>query len=285
MSDTDASGRPNLGIDPDAGKRMLLVAGLVLELIMMAAALWPTAWLVMWFTPSATTPGRWVLIILGATLVFNFGYLIALLLFRLIIPYPREGLHKIGADGKVPPAIRQFMYNMLLVKARVDPPWAAMFSSVFTRVWPLGPLFARFFGPHTTSTTLGDTIQLIDPHLIEAGKNVQFGFGCTIVAHHYDNRGLLIKKIKIGDQAVIGGECTIMAGVEIGHHAIVASRSVVSPDTKIGPYEYWRGTPAKKVKDLQPQAAAPAAGGGHTLRTESASEGGPIRARSASKKP
>ncbi len=266
MAAADTKREPGTGIDPDTGKRILLVAGLIMELIMMAGGLWPAARLVLYFAPRATTAWHWTLIILGAILIFNFGYLVALLLFRLITPYPREGLHTIGADGKVPPAIRQFMYNMLLVKARMDPPWAAMFSSVLTRVPPLGPLFARFFGPHTTSITLGDTIELIDPHMVEAGKNVQFGFGCTIVAHHYDNRGLLIKKIKIGDHALIGGKTLIMAGVEIGHHAIVAARSVVHPDTKIGAYEYWAGTPAKKIKDLQPdgqverrEAAKPAA--------------------------
>ncbi len=250
MSDTDAGPKHAKRIDPDTGKRILLVAGLVLELIMMAVGLWPAAWLVLRFAPVADTPGHWVLIILGAILVFNFGYLVALLLFRIITPYPQEGLHTIDPDGKVPPVIRQFMYNVLLVKARYDPPWATMFSSVLTRVPPLGPLFTRFFGPHTTSMTMGDTIKLIDPHLIEAGKNVQFGFNCTIVAHHYDNRGMLIRKVKIGDHAVVGGETTIMAGVEIGHHAIVASRSVVRPNTRIGPYEYWAGVPAKKIKDL-----------------------------------
>jgi hypothetical protein len=252
MSNANTS-RASGKIDPDTGKRILLVIGLVLELIMMAGGLWPAVWLVMRFAPGASTPGHWVLIILGATLVFNFGYLVVLLLFRLITPYPQEGLHAIGGDGKLPPAIRQFMYNVLLVKARIEPPWSAMFSSVLTRVPPLGPLFTRFFGPHTTSTTMGDTINLIDPHLVEAGKNVQFGFACTLVAHHYDNRGMLIKKIKIGDYAVIGGETTIMAGVEIGHHAIVASRSVVRPNTKIPPWEYWGGVPARKIKDLTPE--------------------------------
>jgi hypothetical protein len=253
MASADTKTKPSKGIDPDTGKRILLVVGLVLELIMMAGGLWPAAWLVLRFAPSATTPGHWVLIILAAILVFNFGYLVVLLLFRLITPYPAEGLHTRSPDGQVPPALRQFMYNVLLVKARVEPPWAAMFMSVLTRVPPLGPLFTRFFGPHTTSTTLGDTIMLIDPHLVEAGKNVQFGYGCTLVAHHYDNRGMLIKRIKIGDHAVVGGETTIMAGVEIGHHAIVASRSVVRPNTTIAPYEYWGGVPAKKIKDLAPE--------------------------------
>lgn len=252
MAETASDTKYATRIDPDTGKRILLVVGLILELIMMAVGLWPASWLVLRFAASATTPGHWVLIILGAVLVFNFGYLIALLFFRILLPYPREGLHTLTADGKVPPTLRRFMLNVLLVKARMDPPWAAMFSSVLTRVPPLGPLFTRFFGPHTSSTTMGDTTRLIDPHLIEAGKNVQFGFGCTIVAHHYDNRGMLIKKVKIGDCAVVGGESTIMAGVEIGHHAVVASHSVVRPNTKIGPYEYWAGVPAKKIKDIPP---------------------------------
>jgi hypothetical protein len=254
----DAETRPDSAarMDPDTGKRILLILGLLIELVMMAAGLWPAAWLVMRFAPVAETPGQWALIILGAALVFNFGYLVALLLFRVLMPYPREGHHTINPDGKVPSVIRLFMCNVLLVKARIDPPWAAMFSSVLTRVPPLGPLFTRFFGPRTTSVTMGDAVNFLDPHFVEAGKNVEFGFNCTIVAHHFDNRGMLIRRVKIGDHAVIGGESTIMAGVEIGHHAIVGNCSVVRPNTKIGPYEYWAGVPAKKIKDLQPDGPA-----------------------------
>ena len=247
-------GRP---IDQDLGKRLLLVICLGMELCMMAAGLWPAAWLVMHFAPAASTPGHWVLIILGATLAFNYGYLIGLLIFRLLIPYPDEGLHTVPSTGRMPPVFVRFMLNILLVKAREEPPWAAMFSAVLTRIWPLSPLFRRLFGPHTTSTTLGDTVRFIDPYFVEAGKNVEFGFNCTIVAHHFDNRGLLIKKVRIGDHAVIGGECTIMAGVEIGEHAVVGNRSVVKPNTRIGPYEYWVGSPAVKVKDLRTGAIDP----------------------------
>lgn len=251
MADADTLPKAGIRVDPDTGQRILLVLGLILELVMMAAGLWPAAWLVLHYAPMAHSPGHWVLIILAAVLVFNFGYLLALLLFRLIIPYPKEGHYSLNPDGKPPRALRTFMFNILLVKARYDPPWAAMFSSVLTRVLPLGPLFRRYFGPHTTSMTMGDTAKLLDPHFVEAGKNVGFGFGCTIIAHHFDNRGMLIRKVTIGDHAVIGGESTLMAGVEVGHHAVVGNWSVVQPNTKIGPYEYWAGIPARKVKDLR----------------------------------
>jgi hypothetical protein len=253
MADTDVRPTAPFGIDPDLGKRLLLAVGLILELVMMAVGLWPAAWLVLRFAPSARTPGHWVLIILGAVLVFNYGYLLALLLFRLLIRIPPEGHHRIDAGEGVSPVIRRFMLSVLLIKARYEPPWAAMFSSVLTRIPPLSWPFARFFGPRTTSVTMGDTANFIDPHFVEAGKNVEFGFGCSIVAHHFDNRGMLIRRVIIGDHAVIGGQATLMAGVEVGHHAVVASCAVVYPNTKIGPYEYWSGNPAKKVKDLSPE--------------------------------
>lgn len=239
-------------LDPDTGKRILLAVGLLLELLMMAAGLWPASWLVLHFAPVARTPGQWVLLILGAVLVFNYGYLLALLLLRIVFPPPDEGQHAIDRHGKLPLAFRRFMIGVLLLKARHDPPWAAMFSSVLTRIPPLGGLFTRYFGPHTSSVTMGDHVRILDPRFVVAGKNVEFGFDCTIIAHHFDNRGLHIRKVTIGDHAVIGGESLLMAGVEVGHHAVIGSRSIIPPDTKIPPYEFWAGAPARKIKDLTP---------------------------------
>jgi hypothetical protein len=252
MAEEDSATIQAGGFDPDKGKRVLLTVGLVLELIMLAAGLWLAAWLVMRFAPSARTPGHWVLIIIAAVLAFNYGYLLALLLFRIVIPRPAEGHHPMATNGRVSLQVRRFMFNVLLVKARFDPPWAVMFSSVLTRIPPLSGLFTRFFGPHTPSVTMGDTVNLLDPHFVEAGRGVELGFNCTIIAHHFDNRGLYIRRVVIGDHAVIGGESTVMAGVEIGHHAVIGNRSVVRPNTKIGPHEFWAGTPAVKVRDLRP---------------------------------
>lgn len=83
---------------------------------------------------------------------------------------------------------------------------------------------------------------------------MQFGFGCMIVAHLFDNRGLLVSKVKIGDHVVIGARSMILPGVEIGHHSIIAIYSVVFPGTVVGPYEYWAGNPAKKIKNLRNNA-------------------------------
>jgi hypothetical protein len=238
--------------DLDTGKRWLLFLFILVELALIGVALWPACWLMLSYAPRADTPLYWTVLIIGAILLFNYTYLITLLVLRIAIPKPKEGFYPRQPDGRPPRVAFLFMLNILLVKARYQTPWAGLFSSVLTNIFPLHYLFRRFFGPHTRSLTIGDTYRCFDPHMVEAGNNVQFGYGCTIIAHIFDNRGLLIRKVKFGDNVSVGGETTIMPGVEMGDHSILASRSLVPPDTIIKPYEYWAGVPAKKIKDVKP---------------------------------
>lgn len=239
----------------NAGKKLLLVLFLLMEFVLIGAALWPTCWLILTYGPRSSTATHWVLLILGAILVFNYAYLIALLAIRIVIPRPKEGFFPRRPDGRPPREAVVYMLNALLVKARMHPPWAALISSVLVNLFPLHYFYRRFFGPNTPSISLGDTYRCIDPCLIEAGENVQFGGFCLISAHIFDVEGLLIRKVKIGDNALIGAETILSPGVEVGHHAMVAARSLVLPNTIIKPYEYWGGSPARKLKDLTPKPA------------------------------
>ncbi len=235
----------------DLGTRGVILIGLLMNLGLLAGALLPTVWLVRAGAAWATTTPRWVLLLLGAVLVFNYGYLLGLLLLRIVIPVPKEGAYSVVGD-KLPRQVLVFMFNVLLMKARYEPPWAAMFASGLSNIHPLRGLFLRFFGPHSKTTLLGDTCFLLDPHLLFVGRNVLLGFHCTITAHLFDNRKLIIRRVVIEDFAVIGGQAGIQPGVHIGHHAVVAGRSHVMAGTVIGPYEYWEGDPARKVKTLAP---------------------------------
>jgi hypothetical protein len=245
-SNTPRRSRRDLG----ALRQVFLWIGLLAEMVMIAAGLFPAVWLVMAGRDWATSPGHWVLLLLGAILLFNYGYLVGLLAFRLVLPRPREGFYPVHPGRRLPGQVIVYAMNLLLTKARYEPPWAMMFSSVLANTFPLRPLFVRWFGPRSKSLSMGDTIFMIDPCLVEIGRNVVLGFHCVIVGHLLDNRGLQIRKVHIEDGAVIGGETALMPGVRIGHHAVVAVRSFVPPGTVIGPYEYWSGSPAKKIKDL-----------------------------------
>lgn len=103
---------------------------------------------------------------------------------------------------------------------------------------------------------MGDTCVIFDPDLLYAGDNVQFGYDVRVLCHTFDRRGLVVKRIVIEDNVLIGGQATLGPGVRIGHHAIVNAGSWVMPYTQIGPWELWGGSPAQKIKDL-PRDAQP----------------------------
>lgn len=251
MHETSAPRTRGIRIKPTRGARLLLLTCLLMELVMMLVGLWPAAGLVMRYGPRADSAWQWALIIVGAVLVFNLGYLVALLAARMIIPRPAEGFFPRADDGNPPAEARSFILNSLLTKARHDPPWAKMFSSVLTQIYPLRPFFERYFGPHSKSVTLGDTADFLDPALVEVGEEVIFGYKCCLSAHVFDNRGLYVRRIRIGDRALIGSYATLLPGVEVGEHAVIAAHSLVLTDTKIAPYEYWGGNPAKRIKNLR----------------------------------
>ncbi len=57
----------------------------------------------------------------------------------------------------------------------------------------------------------------------------------------------IAKPIIIGDNVLVGSRCYIHPGVEIGEGAIIGVGSILTEDTKVGPYEVWAGVPAKKI--------------------------------------
>lgn len=255
LSEEDMKGSGD-GATSDVARRLVLTLFLTAELLLIGAALWPTCWLAMRYSSWATTPARWVLLILAAILVFNYAYLLALLALRLLIPRPPEGLFPRRPDGRPPREATVFMLNMMLTKARLHTPWAALFSSLLVHLFPFSIVYPRIFGPRTRSH-MGDVALILDPYYLEAGKDVTIGAGATITCHIFDHRGLFIKRVRIGDCAVIGGRSIILPGVEVGHHAVVGSQSLVKQNTIIRPYEFWAGIPARRIRDIRtPQAPA-----------------------------
>lgn len=78
---------------------------------------------------------------------------------------------------------------------------------------------------------------------IEIGDYVSIGHNVTIHG------------AKIHDYALIGMGAVVMDDAEVGEGAIVAAGAVVLSKTKIGPHELWGGTPAKYIKQVDPEQA------------------------------
>ena len=232
-STSDKSPAP-FGIDPDVGRRLLLSLGFCVQLGLIAGAVWPTVWLLLRLGPRCAGTWQWTLLIVLAVLVFNYAYAVGLLILRVLVPVPREGRYEVRPGEKPPRPVIVFLLNVLLLKVRYEVPWARTFLAVIVRTYPLKPLFARWWGPHTSSVMLGDIYNCLDPWLVYAGRNVMFGFNCTISGHAFDRQGLYVQRVTIGDGAVIGGEALIAPGVQIGARATIMPRASVLPDTRCG---------------------------------------------------
>ncbi len=250
MSD-DAKKSPGArSMEIDLGKQVLQAIFVIVVLAMMGLSLWPTVWVYDHFLPQVSARWQWVLLVLACILVFNYAYLVLLLFLRVIVPKPKEGFFPQTPGGRPSREVLLLMLNVLLTKLRFTPPWNQLLAAHLVRLPPLAGLYRSLFGPHMKTMTLGDTNHIIDPYLMYAGRNVQFGYDVGVTCHAFDNRGMRIKRVVVDDYAVIGGGSWLLPGVHVGHHAVVASCSMVKPDTEIPPYELWGGVPAKKIRDL-----------------------------------
>lgn len=103
-----------------------------------------------------------------------------------------------------------------------------------------------------------------DVNFIRIGNNVNIQDGCILHTLYQkssieigDNvsvgHNAIIHGAKIEDYALIGMGSVILDNAIIGEGSIIAAGSVVLSNTKIEPYSIYAGTPAKFVKEADPE--------------------------------
>lgn len=104
-------------------------------------------------------------------------------------------------------------------------------------------------------TRIGLHSTVIGP--ITIGHHVLVGQGVTLSAlyHNFDERdktidqqGITTKQIMINSDVMIGTNATILSGVTIGEHAVVAAGAVVTHD--VPPHSLVAGVPAKVIRQI-----------------------------------
>ncbi|HOB45617.1 MAG TPA: DapH/DapD/GlmU-related protein [Zoogloea sp.] len=114
------------------------------------------------------------------------------------------------------------------------------FTSVVTK-----PLVETLFGAKLgADVALGGAID--DPYQVTVGKEAILGFNSLVSGNMLYGGKLVCGKVKIGAGALIGVNCVVLPGVEIGEKAVLMGGAHVMPNTKIPAGETWRGNPARK---------------------------------------
>lgn len=87
----------------------------------------------------------------------------------------------------------------------------------------------------------GSVIHNMAGHPVVIGDRVSFGH--AVLAHG----------CKIGNDVLVGIRATILNGVEIGDHCLIAAGSLIPENKVIPPNSLVMGTPAKVVRELEPR--------------------------------
>jgi len=91
---------------------------------------------------------------------------------------------------------------------------------------------------------------IFDPYVTEIGDNTIIG-GRSILTGHIGEGHLIIKKLKIGNNCLIGGDCFIMPGVIIEDNVILGAKSLVLKDQILKKGKIYAGIPAKEIKTIE----------------------------------
>jgi hypothetical protein len=118
-----------------------------------------------------------------------------------------------------------------------------IYSGIFTistrSVLPFVPvtfvinMYFRIIGCRMGKNVKLNTFQLNDAYLLTLGDNVIIGGQTDVSCHLFEQNHLLLKRIEIGSDTLIGAHSYISPGVTIGRHCVVGLYSYIRSDRAI----------------------------------------------------
>lgn len=156
---------------------------------------------------------------------FLFGFSLTLLaaLLRFVLRLdPREGEYPLASIGM----LRWYMSNALQFIV-----WSVFGD--FLLMTPFAALFYRLMGAKLGLNVQINSKYCADLSLLEIGDNAVIGGHATVIAHSFEPRGLILKKVRIGRQAVVGLNAIVLPGVDVGERAVIGAGVFVPKNTKI----------------------------------------------------
>ena len=118
----------------------------------------------------------------------------------------------------------------------------------FLNMPPIKALFLRMIGCSIgKNVVLAADEWIFDPYVTEIGDNTTIGARSMILGHIGEHH-LIIKKVKIGKNVLLGSDCFIMPGAIIEDNVILGAKSLVLKDQILKKGRMYAGIPAKEIK-------------------------------------
>lgn len=91
---------------------------------------------------------------------------------------------------------------------------------------------------------LGVQFDVLFPQFITLEEDALIGYNTTILCHEYLRRDYRVGRVRVGKDAVVGANCTILAGVTLAPGTTVSAMSLVNRDVE----GFVGGVPARPLK-------------------------------------
>ena len=189
---------------------------------------------------------KWIPIVLIPLdlIMMYYIFIISALLWMKIRIFFLKLRHK-PREGIFPRDPKQKDYKYLSLRN-----FARLFPSYLISSTPF-PLFRRqlfymMFGIKMGKNGINWDVW-ITPEFVEIGDDVIIGHSAVILSNLIENDKLLIKKITIGDGAIIGTKSTLMPGTTMGKNSIIYGGSYTLPFTNIESDSVYCGMPAEFI--------------------------------------
>lgn len=147
--------------------------------------------------------------------------------------------------------------NSLWQIYRTVSPWKGMWNFICIQIARYSPslrlklwIYRRLLRMKVGEYTAFGLMAMVDvffPERIEIGDNTIIGYNSTILAHEYLTHEYRLGTVRIGSHVMIGANSTILPGVTIGDHAVVAAGTVVHKD--VLPGQMVGGNPMRVIRD------------------------------------
>jgi len=187
------------------------------------------------------------LIFLSFFLVLNF---FLFMFFETVLPglfiklfhaYPKEGIFDISIKDKT-------FFKLALNTMLYRPPLKLIEQF---KLFPLRLRLHKLAGLRIGKTSILPGTELFyDPYSVEIGEGTLFG-GYVKITGHIIEKKLTIKKVKIGNNCLIGAETYILPGAIIEDNVTVGIRSLVTKDQILKKGKTYAGVPAKEIPSKQ----------------------------------